>query len=173
MGAKSKRKGNASERELTTILSGIFTGSFVRVPSSGGFVGGKNVHRRQTLSTMQDRSFRGDIIPPDHLPRLVIECKAYQQFRFHQLMQPGPCPLLDDWIGQTLAVLDPGDQWFVSFKVTRLGWFVAAAETECPDYQFANYCAYTGANGACRVTDMMHFFRTNREAILRKAGPMA
>lgn len=170
MGAKSKRKGNASERELCVVLSAIFSGSFVRVPHSGSFTGGKNVHRRQTLSATQDRSFRGDIIPPDHLPRLVIECKAYQQFRFHQLMQPGPCPMLDEWIAQAMTVLDPGDQWFVTFKINRLGWFVAVPEG---DYQFANYCAYTGPHGTYRVTDMIDFFRTNREIILRNAAPIA
>lgn len=170
MGAKSKRKGNNSEREVCVILSGIFSGSFVRVPHSGSMTGGKNVHRRKTLSTTQDRSFRGDIIPPDHLPRLMIEVKSYQQFRFHQLMQPGPCPMLDDWIAQAMTVLDPGDQWFVTFKINRLGWFVTVPEG---DYQFANYCAYTSQHGTYRVTDMIDFFQTNRESILRNAGPIA
>ena len=89
MTAKSKIKGNAGERELCKLLSEIFLGSFVRVPNSGANVGGKNVHRRASLSTTQDRAFRGDIIPPDHLPKLIIESKSYKSFPFHQLLQPG------------------------------------------------------------------------------------
>src|ERR1044072_476346 len=139
MGAKSKRKGSASERELCKLLSNILSGSFVRVPNSGAAVGGKHATRRQTLSKAQDRSFRGDIIPPDHLPRLVIESKSYAAFGFHALLQPGPYALLDDWIKQTLAIVDPGDQWFVAFKISFIGWYLAVPEVECPDYVFDNY----------------------------------
>lgn len=170
MGAKSKAKGNRSELELTKLLSDIFSGSFVRVPNSGAMVGGKNVHRRQTLSKTQDRTFRGDIIPPDHLPHLVIEAKSYQGFRFHQLLQPGPCSMLDAWIAQAMSVSDPDDQWFVAFKITRIGWFLAIPESQCGDYSFANHCAYRGIHGAFRVTDMLEFFQTNRDIVASKAG---
>jgi len=172
MGAKSKRKGSAGEREVCRILSDIFSSSFVRVPNSGAAVGGKNVSRRQTLSKLQDRSFRGDIIPPDHLPRLVIEMKSQIEFRFHQLLQPGPCPILEEWIEQTLDILDPGDQWFVIFKITYKGLYVAIPDSECRDYVFENYCLYHGPNGCFRVTDMLSFFQTNREKIVERAGPL-
>ena len=173
MSAKSKRKGNNGERELCKILGGIFAGSFVRVPNSGAMVGGKNVYRRQTLSKAQDRTFRGDIIPPDHLPRLVIEAKSYREFRFHQLLQPGPCPLLDEWIGQASAVLDQGDQWFVAFKITLRGWFLAIPDAECADYAFDNYSVYTGKHGTFRITDLIDFFRKNHAAVTAKAGLIA
>jgi hypothetical protein len=170
MTANSRVKGKTGERELCKILSGIFSGSFVRVPHSGSLVGGKNMHRRQTYSKSQDRTFRGDIIPPDHLPRLVIESKSYQTFRFHQLMLATTCPMLDDWIAQVKTASDPGDQWFVAFKIVRVGWLVAVPEAECDDYEFGNHCRYTGKNGPCRVTDLLNFFLNNRDSVLRKAG---
>src|SRR5262249_2341231 len=125
MGAKSKIRGANGERELCKLLTEELSGSFVRVPNSGAAVGGSHLHRRKTLSKGQDRTFRGDIIPPDHLPRLVIESKSYQTFRFAALMQPGTYPLFDDWIKQAKSVADPDDQWFVAFKVRFLGWYVA------------------------------------------------
>lgn len=170
MGAKSKRKGNAGELALCKIMSEIFSGSFVRVPNSGAMVGGKNLHRRQTMSKNQDRTFRGDIIPPDHLPRLIIEAKSYAAFRFHQLLQPGPCPLLDDWINQTTEIIDPDDQWFVAFKISRVGWYVAMPEDACQDYTFDNYCRYNGPSGQMRVTDMLSFFRANYQLIAKRAA---
>ena len=171
MGVKSKRKGGRGERELCKLLADIFTGSFVRVPNSGAAVGGKNVIRRQSLSKMQDRSFRGDIIPPDHLPHLVIEAKSYGEFRFHQLLRPAPCPMLDEWIAQTKEVIDAGDQWFVVFKITLLGWYVAVADEACHDFAFENYAMYTGRHGRFRVTEMINFFQSNSDAIAEKAGP--
>ena len=78
MTAKSKIKGNAGERELCKLLSEIFLGSFVRVPNSGANVGGKNVHRRASLSTTQDRAFRGDIIPPRSSPEIDYRIKIIQ-----------------------------------------------------------------------------------------------
>lgn len=169
MGAKSKRKGNCAERELCKLLTELLSGSFVRVPNSGAAVGGKNLHRRQTLSKAQDRSFRGDIIPPDHLPHLVIESKSYQTFSFHAILH-GPYALLDDWIKQTITVSDPEDQWFVAFKITRQGWYLAVPEVDCNEYVFGNYCAYTGRHTTVRITELVSFFRTNRAAVLLKAG---
>jgi hypothetical protein len=170
MGAASKIKGNNGERELCKLLSEIFGGSFVRVPNSGANVGGKNVQRRQSLSVTQDRAFRGDIIPPDHLPKFIVECKSYKEFRFHQLLQPGPCPLLDIWIKQTIDIIDPNDQWFVAFKINLRGWYVAVPESECEGYRFDNYCIYNSPHGRVRVTDLLSFFKANSELIAKKAS---
>lgn len=170
MGAKSKTKGNAGERELCRLLTEIFSGSFVRVPNSGAAVGGKNVYKRQSLSKMQDRTFRGDIIPPDHLPRLVIESKSYREFRFHQLLRAGSCSLLDEWIAQAREITDAGDQWFVAFKITLRGWYIVVPE-ELGDYQFDNYAQYTGKHGRFRITEMVNFFKTNSALVMQNAGP--
>jgi Holliday junction resolvase len=169
MGANSRVKGKSGERELCRLLGSIFSGSFVRVPNSGAAVGGKNAAKRQYLSKAQDRSFRGDIIPPDFLPHLVIESKSHRAFRFHQLLRPGRCPLLEGWISQTIDVVDEGDQWFVAFKVTRVGWYVAVPDSS--DYQFDNSAVYHGNQGRFRITEMISFFTANRTLIAQKAGP--
>lgn len=171
MGAKSKRKGNNGERELCKLLTTILSGSFVRVPNSGAAVGGKNVARRELLSKGQDRSLRGDIIPPDHLPRLVIESKSYAEFSFHALLRPGSYPLLDAWIAEVMTAISPGDQWFVCFKISRRGWHIVVPEAESKDYVFDNYASYNGAHAAVRVTELPTFLLANRDTLLAKAGP--
>jgi hypothetical protein len=170
-GSKSKNKGNAGERELCKILGSIFDGNFQRVPSSGALLGGKNAFRRQILSENQVRSFKGDIIPPDTMPLLVIEAKSYAQFLFHQLLTPGNCPQLDEWIKQTIESADPNDVWFVCFKVVRIGWYVAVPDIN-QDYIFGNYASYEGTHGKFKITDLKEFFTTNKQLVLNLTAPV-
>jgi len=65
MPSKSKIKGSAFEREMAKFLSEKYDESFVRVPNSGAYIGGKNQKRTDVLSEGQIRAFKGDIIPPD------------------------------------------------------------------------------------------------------------
>jgi hypothetical protein len=166
-GSKSKTKGNGAERELCKIWEGVFGGSFVRVPNSGAATGGLNSFRRQYLSETQNRIFRGDIIPPDFMPRLVLESKCYAEFPFHALLTPGGIPLLDSWIKQTLDAVEPGDLWFVCFKISRRGWFIAAPQTD--GWGVGNYCEYTGVHGKFVVTDLATFLASNQDYIKEKS----
>ena len=168
MPSSSKTKGNTAERELCKLLSGIFGGSFQRVPNSGAMVGGSNSDRRSTLSKAQDRAFRGDIIPPDHMSRLVIESKFYADFRWHQLLSS--CPILDQWIAQTVAVADPDDFWMVAFKINRQGWFVAVSSEACAECSVGNHAEYHSRFGRVLVADLRGFLEANREAIERLCG---
>lgn len=165
MPSNRKEKGNRGERELSKLLSPLFGGNFARVPTSGAMVGGKNAFRRETLSDTQNKIFKGDLIPPDHMPHCVLECKSYKDFLFHQLITPNACPQLDEWIQQTLECVDEGDCWFVCIKITRLGWFICVPDSI--DYQFGNYARYSGTLGTFRITGMNEFFKTNREMVLR------
>jgi len=160
-GSKSKNKGKRGERELTTLMSELFGGSWVRVPNSGAAVGGSNAFRRQTLSETQVRSAKGDIIPPDHMPKIVLECKSYDNLRFHQLIQPDGCKQLDEWIYQTLDAVDENDVWFLTFKIDRLGWFICFSNHS--DFIVENHCIYKNYI----VTDMMSFLTANKDVILR------
>ncbi len=162
----SKAKGNRGELELCKKLSAIFGGSFIRVPNSGAFTGGKNAFRKQTLSDGQNRASKGDIIPPDFMSKLVLEAKWYKDFRFHQLIQPGNCTQLDEWIGQALDAVDAGDLWFVAFKINLRGWYIAIPHEGSDAYAFGNHCVYTGQFGKFVVTEALEFFETNREIIL-------
>lgn len=169
-GARSKIKGSNGERELAKILSASLGGSFVRSAHSGALIGGKNVVRKQTLSKGQIISARGDIVPPDHMPHFVIESKSYSDFRFHQLLQPGHCTVLNDWIKQTIDIVDPEDQWFVGFKINLRGWFIAVPEQEANDYEFENYSLYLSPHGKVRITDLRSFITTNRARIIDKTA---
>jgi len=164
-GKASKIKGSSGERELAKIFSGLFGGSFIRSPSSGAYVGGKNFVRKATLSEGQVRHAKGDLVPPDFMPKFVVESKNYDEFRFHQLLTPGSCLQLDEWIKQTLDCIDPGDIWFVCFKVSRIGWYVAVPD-ENQGYTFSNYCLYNGNHGRFQVTDLTDFFQKNRDLVL-------
>lgn len=162
----SKSKGNSGERELCKHLTGIFGGSFIRVPNSGAFTGGKNAFRKETLSEGQQRASKGDIIPPDFMPKLVLESKWYKDFRFHQLVIPGGCPQLDEWIGQALDAVDSGDIWYVTFKINLRGWFIAIP-MDGPTYEITgSHALYEGKHGKFIVTEALGFFNTNKDKIL-------
>jgi hypothetical protein len=165
MPSKSKNKGNRGEAELAKILGNIFTGNFARVPNSGAMVGGLNAYRKHTLSQIQNRIYRGDLIPPDHMPKFVVESKNYDEFRFHQLMSPGKCLLLDEWISQTIDCIDPGDAWFVCFKITRISWFCAVPIFD-QNYVFNNYSVYNSVHGKFHITELNDFFETNKDKIM-------
>ena len=82
-GKKSKTKGKSYERDIANLLSELYNESFTRVPHSGAFIGGQNFSRIEKLSENQTRGFKGDIIPPDNFPLLVIEAKNYGEFRWN------------------------------------------------------------------------------------------
>ena len=74
---KSKTKGKGWERDVCNFLSEKYNDSFIRVPNSGAYVGGKNEYRKEYLSEEQIKLSRGDIIPPLHYPYFLAECKNY------------------------------------------------------------------------------------------------
>jgi hypothetical protein len=164
-GSKSKSKGSGFERELGKFLGETFNGSFVRSNNSGAFIGGKNAHRKASLSAGQIISNKGDLVPPDDMPKFVIEAKFYADFRFHQLLQPGPVPQLDEWIQQCLDVVDPHDFWIVCFKINLRGSYVVVPEKFWPQLTFNNHSDYTSVHGKFRVTDLKDFFSLNKDAV--------
>jgi hypothetical protein len=170
MPSKAKSKGNAGERELCKILSEVFNGSFIRVPGSGAYIGGINAVRREYLSAGQVRHAKGDIQPPDFMPKLVLEMKFYADFPFHSLITPGAVPQLDTWIEQTLDCVEKDDVWFVAFKINRRGFFCAVPFEGSQDYVFGNHCVYTGKHGKFVVTELNEFFTTNKDLVLKQTA---
>lgn len=171
MGSASKAKGNSGERELAKLLSGIFGGSFQRVIGSGAFTGGKNVIRKTTLSETQIRMHRGDIVPPDHLPKLVIESKSYAEFPFHAFLTPGPIPLLEKWLMQCKVGTEPDDFWFVSLKVNRKGWVIIVPVGNVVGMTCENHARYRDTGGTSYVvTDLISFLIDNKDLIALRAG---
>jgi Holliday junction resolvase len=124
MPSKSKTKGSSFEREIANELSDLYNESFVRTPSSGAYVGGSNVARKEYLSEGQVQSFRGDIIPPDDWKYFNVECKSYADFPFHQFLFKDDIRLLDDWIEQLLDVAEEKDLNLLILKFNRKGKYI-------------------------------------------------
>lgn len=147
MTSKSKAKGNSWELEVAKFLSEMYQSSFLRVPSSGAFVGGKNTFRKATLDQSQLQSKKGDIHPPQEWTHLSIECKSYADFPFHQLWY-ADVKILDAWIQQQKDVEDEGDLNLILIKISRkdkwilfpqnLG-FVAARSLNYKGWTFASW----------------------------------
>jgi hypothetical protein len=139
MPSKSKNKGNAFEREVSEFLSNTYNESFLRVPSSGAFVGGKNTFRKSSLDEAQLQSKKGDIHPPDLWKYWNAECKSYADFPFHQLIL-GEVKILDKWIEQTLEVSDKDDLNIIFIKISHKGRWVVFEETS--NFNATSFIAY-------------------------------
>jgi len=166
MTGKSKTKGNSAERELCNILKENFGGSFIRVPNSGAYIGGKNAYRREFLSEGQVRHAKGDIIPPGFMPKLVLESKFYADFPFHALMTEGKVPQLDKWIEQTLDCVEAGDLWFVCFKINRKGWYIVYPSELAEKVVVGNHCSYSDGKNSFVITELTKFVSENKDIIL-------
>jgi hypothetical protein len=124
MSSKSKIKGSSFEREVAKYLSELYGESFIRnISGSGAYVGGKNFHRKSTLTDSQILSARGDIHCPESFSLLNIECKSYAQFAWHQLFEESK--QLESWIDQLMAVSDIDSLNMLCFKITRQGRYIA------------------------------------------------
>jgi hypothetical protein len=124
MPSKSKNKGSGYERQVATFLSSIYKESFIRVPGSGAYIGGKNTNRKEILHEGQVRTFKGDIVPGQSFPKFNAECKFYADFPFHQLFSGG-VKILESWIDQCMVVADPGDFNIIFMKFNRKGEYIA------------------------------------------------
>ena len=80
---KSKTKGKTWERDVVLFLSDLYKESFIRVPNSGAYVGGKNEYRKSYLSEEQIKLMRGDIVPPVHYPNFLAAV-SYTHLRAHE-----------------------------------------------------------------------------------------
>ena len=107
MPSPQKVKGKSFENAKAKFLTEIFGEKFIRVPTSGAFLGGQNYDRRHSMSQGQVMAFKGDIIPPDNWRYFNCECKFYKDFKFHLLLNESK--VLDGWIDETLATANEKD----------------------------------------------------------------
>jgi hypothetical protein len=121
MSNKSKQKGKRGETSICKMLEKTFGLSFIRVFTSGSFFGGKNSVRFDKYDKNQQNLNEGDIVMPEELSHISIECKNYKEFQFHQLFT-GKCVLLDKWIEQSSHTNK--ENWLLFFKITRKNTFV-------------------------------------------------
>jgi hypothetical protein len=176
MTSKQKAKGNLWEREICVFLGNTLGGNFMRVPNSGAYMGGKNVFRKETMSDIQMRAAKGDIIPPDDLPHLNIEAKNYADIAFHQIID-GNCKQLDIWIDQTEEPADAGDFSMTIFKITRKGSWVAFKAENLSKFDMTglSYVTYHKAFATDKATDYIivtheKFFTQNKAAVRQLGG---
>jgi hypothetical protein len=163
MTSPQKAKGSAWEREISTFLSSLYGASFCRVPNSGAYIGGSNVHRKKTLSENQTKGFKGDIIPPDSWCSFNAEAKSYKEFPYHQLLS-GSCKQLDTWLDQLMDVADEHDLNILFVKITRKGSFVAVQSRYT--WVTDQFMYYTSAkHGDWILVDFDHFFNHNKDLL--------
>ena len=160
MSSKSKNKGKSWERDVCLFLSELYNDSFIRVPNSGAYTGGKNEHRKEYLTDEQIKLSRGDIVPPKAFKHFVAECKNYAEFPFHQLISTGRVSLLDSWIEQVEHdVTNENDLWLLFIKITRKGSYVLYPINKLDNLQHGvKYRQYW-------LCDMNYFFQCYKDEL--------
>jgi hypothetical protein len=169
MPSPQKIKGNGWEQTVAKYLTDLYKESFVRVPHSGAYLGGSNRGRRSQLDEGQIRNFKGDIIPGISFTRFNCECKFYQDFPFHQILQ-GSCKTLDQWIEQLMQTADPGDCNMLFMKFNRKGSFTAVPHSSLWNLSL-NHLTYSSlTHGIWYIFDFDKFFQLNHGTVRRLAS---
>ena len=163
MPSPQKQKGSGYERTVAKFLTDLYNESFIRAPSSGAYVGGKNQVRKEVLHEGQIRSFKGDIVPGQSFSKMNAECKFYADFPFHLLLS-GDCKQLDAWLEQLLDVEDEGDFNILFMKFNRIGQFVAVQPKLT--WKMDNYIFYASKkHGDWLITEFDSFFKNNQNLV--------
>jgi Holliday junction resolvase len=180
MTSKSKSKGNTAERQICEDLERILGGKFIRVPNSGAFIGGANYMRAQKMDEAQVKTFRGDIICPSNMPKLIIESKFYQDFPFHMLVANKKIVLLDSWLKQNLDICQPGDFPVLIMRFNRKGSFCVVRKDDIEGWDLHNFSVYhymttnqsteTVDDDVFIITEFESFFTQNKSRILTRAS---
>ena len=162
MTSRQKAKGNQFERQVASHLSEVFELNFERVPNSGAFTGGKNIHRYNTLTEAQKLIYDGDILMPEELGNFKIECKSYKDFAFHGLFKTNA--LINSWIDQAKVDFK---LWFLIFKINNRGSFIAFDRVvwKSINYQ-GNYMNYN----SCYIVNYDGFFEKNKNVLLKMSS---
>ena len=157
-GSKSKNKGKSWERDVANDLSRIYGESFIRVPHSGAYIGGKNNFRKEFLHEGQIRSMKGDITPPSSWTKFNCECKSYADFPFHQLYS-GEIKLLESWLEQLHTTADTDDFNILIMKFNRKGKFIAVAQPWIDREQHSYSCYRSKKYGLWYILDYNSFWQ--------------
>lgn len=160
MPSASKSKGNRGERAVADRLSEIFNLNFERVPNSGAFVGGKNSERLARLSKSQQLLTEGDLIVPEELHHMKIECKTYKDFSWKSLFSTNK--QLEDWISQAE---DTKKLWFLTFKINYCDTCLVFSEEYTSEFELPpSHLLYKKHYVVCNFED---FFKINSSKVLQ------
>jgi len=161
MPSPQKAKGNNFERVVAKHLSEVFDSNFTRVPTSGAMTGGMNADVLARLTDSQKLLLEGDLIPPDHMYKMKIECKSKKDFSFSGMFANNK--LLDSWIEQARA---RDKVWFLIFKINNQGTYVCFTRNvfkTCGELANVNYMTY---DKYYYITSMTGFFEQHKSALL-------
>jgi hypothetical protein len=162
-GASSKIKGKSWERDVANHLSSLYGESFIRVPHSGAYIGGKNSARKEFLHEGQIRAMKGDIIPPGDWKHFNCECKSYADFPFHQIYS-GEVKILEAWLEQLHDVADQNDYNILIMKFNRKGKFIASQAPVISTTQ--SYSIYHSTKyGQWYITEYDQFWQNNKDLV--------
>ena len=162
MPSRQKAKGNSWERAVAKHLSDVFESNFTRVPTSGAMTGGMNAEVLARLTDSQKLLLEGDIIPPDHMYRMKIECKSLKKLSFSGMYTENK--QLDDWIEQARS---RDKVWFLIFKINNRGSFVCFTRNvfkTCSELNGYNYMLY---KKYYYITSMDGFFERYKKELLQ------
>lgn len=160
MTSPQKQKGKSYETTVAKFLTDQYGEPFMRVPSSGSYLGGQNYDRRHVMSEGQIRAHKGDIIPPDSWNYANFEAKFYKEFKFHLLYTGSK--ILDGWIQETLITANDDDLNLIFMKFNRIGEYIAY---ECfEDFHVSNYTRYKD----WIITAKDHFWSSTHNTALVK-----
>ena len=151
MPSPQKTKGKGYENSVAKFLTETFGEKFMRVPTSGAFLGGSNFDRRYSMTEGQVRAFKGDIIPPDDWQHFNCECKFYKEFKFHLLYSKNT--LLDGWIAETESTANQGDVNLIFMKFNNIGEYMAYQAHE--NFNISQYTIY---NSSWHITSKDQFW---------------
>lgn len=165
----SKVKGNSGERELCKYMIKIFGGSWVRVPNSGGMVGGLRNVRAKTLSKSQLLNQSNDIVPPDEYPNCALEVKFYKDFSFNMLMDPKGYQQLNEWIDQVNESGIDMEKSFpmICFKINNKGWHTVVWSEKIKKLKLndINYTVYNYKGVEFKIFEMKTFMEKYTEEL--------
>tara|TARA_Y100000310_G_scaffold109797_1_gene108252 strand:- start:991 stop:1488 length:498 start_codon:yes stop_codon:yes gene_type:complete len=161
MPSRQKAKGNNFERATAKHLSDVFGLNFARVPTSGAMTGGLNADVLKRLSESQQLLLEGDLIPPDELRHLKIECKSHKNFSFAKLFSENK--LVDDWI---LQAASDSKVWFLIFKINNKGNYVVFNDKMCVKWVKDSKRNFLLYKEQYYITSMDGFFEGNRDQLL-------
>lgn len=162
MPSPQKAKGNNFERDVAKHLTEVFGYNFTRVPTSGAMTGGMNAEILSRLSGSQKLLLEGDLIPPDELYNMKIECKSRKSFSFSKLFTENK--EMDSWIEQARS---RDKVWFLIFKINNRGTYVCFTRNvfkTCCCLKDANYLIY---KKYYYITPMDGFFEKYHTHLLR------
>jgi hypothetical protein len=165
MSNKSKVKGNGFERDVCKYLKEMTGLNFMRVPSSGGYIGASNKYRTDNMDESQVRIMDGDIITPEEWKDWSIETKFYKNFAWKMLFQPKGVAQLNNWIEQAKDTTKPF--WMLIFKINNSGSYCVVDIETMNSFGFKAPASCVKYQGKYIIADMKIFLSENHGRFVR------